>query len=194
VLRKVFAAVVVGLFVVALAGAGILVHESVSIAAPSFGEIVRGGGITQADGLLPDGVTAFDSQFAGVANLRADLLSALRAATTIAARNGVEIFVNSGWRSRGYQAELVAEAVTEYGSQKEAARWVATPDTSPHVSGNAVDVGHGDADAWLSANGAQFGLCQIYRNEPWHFELRPNAIADGCPGMYADPTHDPRMQ
>ena len=37
-------------------------------------------------------------------------------------------------------------------------------------------------------------LCQIYSNEPWHYELRPEAIDYGCPTMYADPTHDPRMQ
>jgi hypothetical protein len=28
----------------------------------------------------------------------------------------------------------------------------------------------------------------------WHYELLPDAIDDGCPAMYADPTHDPRMQ
>jgi LAS superfamily LD-carboxypeptidase LdcB len=77
---------------------------------------------------------------------------------------------------------------------KEAARWVATPNTSPHVSGDAVDIGHSDAMAWLSKHGAEYGLCQIYRNEPWHYELRPKAIGHGCPPMYADPTHDPRMQ
>ncbi len=35
---------------------------------------------------------------------------------------------------------------------------------------------------------------QIYSNEPWHYELRPEAIDHGCPPMYADPTQDPRMQ
>ncbi len=50
------------------------------------------------------------------------------------------------------------------------------------------------ATAWLSKHGAKYGLCQIYRNEPWHYELRPEAIDRGCPPMYADPTHDPRMQ
>ena len=39
-----------------------------------------------------------------------------------------------------------------------------------------------------------YGLCQIYDNESWHYELRPEAIDRGCPPMYADPTHDPRMQ
>ena len=51
-----------------------------------------------------------------------------------------------------------------------------------------------DATAWLSEHGSEYGLCQIYGNEPWHYELRPEAIDHGCPPMYADPTHDPRMQ
>ena len=71
---------------------------------------------------------------------------------------------------------------------------MATPDTSAHVSGDAVDIGPSDAAAWLSEHGAGYGLCQIYDNEPWHYELRPDAIDHGCPPMYADPTHDPRMQ
>ena len=103
-------------------------------------------------------------------------------------------YVNSGWRSPEYQDQLLREAVSEYGSEEEAARWVATADTSPHVSGDAVDIGPSDATAWLSEHGAEYGLCQIYRNEPWHYELRPEAIDHRCPRMYADPTHDPRMQ
>jgi hypothetical protein len=70
---------------------------------------------------------------------------------------------------------------------------VASPDTSAHVRGQAVDIGPSDAKAWLSEHGAEYGLCQIYRNEPWHYELRPEAVHAGCPPMYADPTHDPRM-
>jgi hypothetical protein len=62
------------------------------------------------------------------------------------------------------------------------------------VSGDAVDIGHSDATAWLSEHGADYGLCRIYRNEPWHYELRTNAIYRGCPPLYADPTQDPRMQ
>jgi hypothetical protein len=62
------------------------------------------------------------------------------------------------------------------------------------VSGDAVDIGPFDATAWLSEHGAHYGLCQIYRNESWHYELRPEATSRGCPRMYADPTQDPRMQ
>ena len=71
---------------------------------------------------------------------------------------------------------------------------MATPNTSAHVSGDAVDIGPSGAAAWLSEHGAEYGLCQIYGNEPWHHELRPEASDHGCPRLYADPTHDPRMQ
>jgi D-alanyl-D-alanine carboxypeptidase len=125
----------------------------------------------------------------GVANLDPDLLGALRQA----AADGVELSVDSGWRSPEHQQQLFDEAVSKYGSEEEAARWVATPETSAHVSGEAVDIGPSGAAAWLSEHGAAYGLCQIYANEPWHFELRPEAVDAGCPPMYADPTHDPRM-
>ena len=152
------------------------------------------GAVTEADGVMPDGVTVFDEQHPGVVNLDPDLLHALRASATDAAEDGIEFIVNSGWRSAEYQDQLLDEAVATYGSEAEAARWVATADTSAHVSGDAVDIGDFDAAAWLSEHGARYGLCPIYDNEPWHFELRPDAPVQGCPATYADPTQDPRMQ
>jgi zinc D-Ala-D-Ala carboxypeptidase len=152
------------------------------------------GPLGEADGAVPDGTTVFDDGVPGVANLDPVLLDALRRAATDAASEGVELFVDSGWRSPEYQDQLLREAVSEYGSEAKAARWVATAETSPHVSGDAVDIGRSDATAWLSAHGARYGLCQIYSNEAWHYELRPGAVDHGCPPMYADPTHDPRMR
>jgi hypothetical protein len=152
------------------------------------------GALGEADGAVPDGATVFDDRIPGVAHLDRALLGALRQAATDAADDGVEFVVDSGWRSPAYQAQLLREAVSKYGSEQEAARWVATPNTSAHVSGDAVDIGPFDATAWLSEHGAGYGLCRIYGNEPWHYELRPEAIAHGCPPMYADPTQDPRMQ
>jgi D-alanyl-D-alanine carboxypeptidase len=148
----------------------------------------------EADGAVPGGTSVFDDEIPGVAKLDPALLGALRRAATDAAHDGVEFFVDSGWRSPAYQSQLFREAVSKYGSEEEAARWVAPPNTSAHVSGDAVDIGPSDATAWLSEHGAEYGLCQIYSNEPWHYELRPEAIDRGCPPMYADPTHDPRMQ
>jgi D-alanyl-D-alanine carboxypeptidase len=174
------------------------------LSAPSPSDVPRGdhgrattedgGPISEDDGVLPDGVTVFDDEYPGVANLDPDLLRALREAGMDAAADGIELNVNSGWRSPEYQNRLLREAVSRYGSAKAAARWVGTPTTSAHVSGDAVDIGPLDATAWLSRHGARYGLCQIYRNESWHYELRPNATSRGCPSMYADPAHDPRMR
>lgn len=149
---------------------------------------------TGANGALPDGVSVFDDRYAGIANLTPALLEALRDAAVSASEDGVHFTVNSGWRSHEYQDQLLREAISQYGSQDEASRWVATSDTSSHVSGDAVDIGPTDATAWLSEHGAAYGLCQIYANEPWHYELRPDAKHHGCPPSYPDPTHDPRMQ
>ncbi|HEU4326827.1 MAG TPA: M15 family metallopeptidase [Roseiflexaceae bacterium] len=154
----------------------------------------HGGALGGADGLVPHGTTVFDDEHPGVANLDPALLGALRQAATDAADDGVAFYVTSGWRSPDYQNQLLREAVSTYGSEAEAAQWVATATTSPHVSGDAIDIGPFDARVWLSEHGAEYGLCQIYNNEPWHYELRPDTIEHGCPPMYADPRHDPRMQ
>jgi D-alanyl-D-alanine carboxypeptidase len=188
--------VLVGLAVVIATIIGTLGDQSVSSSAASFGHVLRNdhhGALGEADGLVPDGASVFD-EIPALANLDPRLLKALRRAATNAAKNGVEFQVNSGWRSPEYQEQLLREAVSEFGSEEEAARWVGTANTSAHVSGDAVDIGPFDATAWLSGHGANYGLCQIYRNEPWHYELRPEATRRGCPRMYADPTQDPRMQ
>jgi hypothetical protein len=151
-------------------------------------------GLGEAGGDVPDGTSVFDDDVPGVANLDPALLRALRRAATAAADAGVGFVVNSGWRSEAYQEHLLDEAIGKYGSRAEASRWVAPPDRSEHVSGHAVDIGPTAAAAWLSAHGAAYGLCRIYANEPWHFERRPDAVRDGCPALYADAAHDPRLQ
>lgn len=165
------------------------------LAAPS-GALPGGRGVAfgAADGVLPTGTTILDDDLSGVAKLDPALLDAVVRASTDAQQVGIHIYVDSGWRSRTYQERLFRQAVSTYGSAAKAARWVAAPGTSAHESGDAVDLGSSDADAWLASHGAEYDLCQIYRNEPWHYELRPGAVDRGCPRMYADPTHDPRMQ
>ncbi len=141
-------------------GAYRAVPQSASSPAASFRRVLRGdhggattegdGAVTVDDGALPDGVTVFDDEYPGVGNLDPDLLQALRDAARDAADDGIEFYVHSGWRSPKYQNRLLREAVSKYGSEKEAGRWVGTADTSAHVSGDAVDIGSFDAIAWLS--------------------------------------------
>ena len=138
-------------------------------------------GIAASDGYVGDRVvTAYDVDEPAIARLDPQLRSALRRATSDAAEQGVHVRVNSGWRSRAYQRLLFAEAVTKYGDARRAREWVNTPSASTHVTGDAVDVGPPEAAHWLGAHGSAYGLCQVYANEPWHFELLTRA-GGSCP-------------
>lgn len=124
-------------------------------------------------GWLPDGVTLspFDVANPIVGSLDPALLRAIQDAARKAAAENIDIQINSGWRSRGFQQRLYDDAARAYGSADIASQFVASADTSKHVEGKAVDIAPVEADKWLIANGRQFGLCQIYANEIWHFEL-----------------------
>jgi hypothetical protein len=143
------------------------------------------------DGEVPDGVTVFDEDYPAVSNLDDDLRDALRSASN---ESGIAFEISSGWRSDRYQRQVFEQAVAKYGSEDEAARWAARPGTSIHEAGEAVDISNSEAADWLARHGDGYGLCQIYANESWHFEMRPDAVDDGCPAMFADAAHDPRMR
>jgi len=119
-----------------------------------------------------------------VGNLDPALLIAVQQASTAAAAEGVTMTITSGWRSPQFQQQLLDDAIAVYGSLPAARQYVQTPDRSRHVLGQAVDIGGVGADQWLIVNGARFGLCQIYANEPWHFELATDA-AGNCPPLLA---------
>lgn len=145
------------------------------------------GAAAGEDGSIPDGerVSPFDDGYAAVRNLDPELLKAVRNAATQARLDGVEIGVTSGWRSKDYQHRLLDEAVAKYGSMEEARRFVNTPEKSTHVTGKAVDIGPTDAADWMIQHGADYGLCQAYANEIWHFELLTTR-GGVCPQASAD--------
>lgn len=135
-------------------------------------------------GWLPDGtmLSPFDTANPILSQLDPNLLTAVQNAARAAESAGVQLMVTSGWRSKGFQQRLFDDAVVSYGSIEKAAEFVATPETSKHVLGQAIDIGPVAADQWLIANGRQFGLCQIYANEIWHFELAVDAQGN-CPPL-----------
>ncbi|CAA0122717.1 D-alanyl-D-alanine carboxypeptidase [Mycolicibacterium vanbaalenii] len=142
------------------------------------------GAVDTTGGWLPDGtmLSPFDTANPILSQLDPALLQAVQQAATVARAQGVELGVTSGWRSKGFQQRLFDNAVQTYGSVAAAAEFVATPDVSKHVTGQAIDIGPVEADRWLIANGRQFGLCQIYANEIWHFELVADANGN-CPPL-----------
>ncbi|NYJ08221.1 M15 family metallopeptidase [Petropleomorpha daqingensis] len=135
--------------------------------------------------LREDHVDPFDDGHPAITGLRPALRAALQDAARDADAQGVDMWVTSGRRSLAYQQELLDEAVRRYGSLDEALRFVASPDTSRHVTGDAVDIGPTEADDWMIRHGADHGLCQTYANELWHFELATEP-GGTCPAPRAD--------
>jgi zinc D-Ala-D-Ala carboxypeptidase len=139
---------------------------------PEHGFIATGQTIELTDDDLPS-----------IANLNPELLAAAREAAEAAQREqGIHLVVTSGWRSAAYQQWLLDQAVARYGSAEEAAKWVSTPEVSRHVTGEALDIGPFDGTLWMQSNAERFGLCQIYSNELWHYELA-SAFGGTCPAL-----------
>jgi zinc D-Ala-D-Ala carboxypeptidase len=149
---------------------------------PSAGRVP----LTAADGYIAgEGLSPFATDDPAVGNLAPDLRAAVQHASTDAARDGVHLMIASGWRSVRYQQSLLDAAIAQYGSEAEARRWVNTPEKSTHVTGKAVDIGPTAADLWLRQHGNRYGICQIYANEMWHYELATEP-GGSCPRPIAD--------
>lgn len=181
-LRAAASALAVSLIALTLGGCGFVPGGSTPAPAAASESDLGDG-----DGYIPDGesVSPYADDLPTIANLDLDLRAALQRAAADAAADGVEMFVTDGWRSERYQRLLLDNAIRNNLSEEEARKWVKTPEESTHVKGLAVDIGPTDADSWLSQHGNDYGLCQTYGNEMWHFEL---AVRPGetCPAPLND--------
>ena len=116
------------------------------------------------------------------------VLARFLSAQAAAKELGIELSIDSGYRSPEKQNYLYQRAIKTYKSADEAIKWVLPSDLSRHPWGLALDVNlnHDKSGAtWLEANGAAFGLCRVYVNEWWHFEplTAPGGI---CPPLLPD--------
>ena len=185
-------AVILGLVLVGVVAAGATALTALPQEnAVAGGLWTAGDTLGEADGLIEEGeaVSPFADDLPAIANLDPELRSAMQNAASAAIDDGIDFVVTSGWRSAAYQQWLFDEAVAEYGSVDTARQFVLSPDRSKHVTGEAVDIGRTDANSWLSQHGSDYGLCQTYANEMWHFELAtvpggqcPEQLADGTAG------------
>lgn len=145
-------------------------------------------GLTDDDGYIAEGTSLpLDSDLPAVTRLSPELLSALRHAQAAMKEDGdgADITIADGWRSERYQEYLFAQAVRNYGSEEEAEKWAKRGADSAHVRGEAVDIADAGAMDFLNRFGNEWGLCQVYANEAWHFELR-TAPGGECPAQSAD--------
>lgn len=101
--------------------------------------------------------------------LRTDAANSFVTMRAAAERDGVQLVVESGFRTMGQQ-----QALWEAYQRGERADVVAQPGWSNHQSGVAVDVvterGTNAAYGWLLQHAATFGFRRTVGSEPWHWE------------------------
>ena len=136
-------------------------------------------------GEIPDGAATLDDDLPAITKLDPALADAVRQAAADAAADDIDFWITSGWRSPAFQQGLLDEAVRKHGSLEAARRVVATPEESAHITGKAIDIGPTEADYWLIQHGTDYGLCQVYANEIWHFELLTTP-GGTCPPLQED--------
>lgn len=103
----------------------------------------------------------------GGKQLRTDAAAAFIRMREAARVAGVDLHVNSAFRSWAKQAEL-------YALFQAGGNLAAEPGYSNHQGGVAVDIesanGTNAAYHWLVANAARFGFRRTVASEPWHWE------------------------
>ena len=109
---------------------------------------------------------------------------ALVAMASAAREQGVQLAVDSGFRSFGFQKRILEGLLTKGRPFLNAVRWTAPPGYSEHMTGRAVDVVPSDATfkdtpayQWLRQHAADFCFTETYPLgnaggfdwEPWHW-------------------------
>lgn len=128
---------------------------------------------------LPDSLCAGHRS----AYLRSGTLVSLEAMAAAAARDSIQLRVNSGYRSAATQARLIEKRL-DHGRRFEEILWgVAPPGYSEHMLGTTVDFALGAGEkraathAWLEKNAWRWGFAESYPkdptgrfpHEPWHW-------------------------
>lgn len=93
--------------------------------------------------------------------MRPDVAAAFDQMAADAAKDGLVLVVNSGFRSDAEQAALFAANPDP--------TWVAPPGKSLHRCATELDLGPESAYAWLADNATRFGFVQRYSWEAWHY-------------------------
>ena len=99
--------------------------------------------------------------------MRPDVAAAFDRMERAASAAGVELLINSAFRSNAEQAALFAA--------RPDPKWVARPGTSLHRLGTELDLGPPSAYGWLAANARRFHFVQRYAWEDWHYGFILNA-------------------
>ncbi|MBA3394544.1 MAG: D-alanyl-D-alanine carboxypeptidase family protein [Deltaproteobacteria bacterium] len=104
----------------------------------------------------------------GWAEVEVATARAYREMAKAAERDGIELGIRSGFRSRERQLWLYQAYRAGLGNP------AARPGYSNHESGRALDLHVDDTTlAWLGKHARRYGFKQTVRGEPWHWEYTP---------------------
>ncbi len=85
-----------------------------------------------------------------------------------AAADGIDMHLNSGFRTNAEQQELYECYIN---CSCNDCNQAATPGYSNHQSGHALDINTGGGTyGWLAAHGGDYGFTETVQGEPWHWE------------------------
>jgi hypothetical protein len=115
--------------------------------------------------------------------MRPDVAAAFDRMAAAARRAGLDLSINSAFRSDAEQARLFAANPNP--------KWVAPPGTSLHRYATELDLGPPAAYAWLAANARQFGFIHRYAWEAWHYGFGPNPRDRAHPAHYERGSWEP---
>jgi len=141
------------------------------------GASVDGGAEAEAalapPGTVPSGGVAGAGEYSGPLAyrqgkpMRPDVAEAFDRMESAAAADGVQLIINSAFRTNAEQAALFAAHPDP--------KWVAPPGQSLHRLGTELDLGPSGAYGWLAAHAPRFHFVQRYSWEPWHWGFNLNA-------------------
>ncbi|MDU9389243.1 D-alanyl-D-alanine carboxypeptidase family protein [Pseudomonas japonica] len=124
--------------------------------------------------------------------LEPEAAAAWRQLRAAAARDHVELWLVSAFRSIEYQARIIRYKLGKQQSLEQILQSSAPPGFSEHHTGRAVDINslepefeHSAAFEWLKQHAERFGFhlsyprdnAMGYRYEPWHWCYRPTSLA-----------------
>ncbi|HZH15666.1 MAG TPA: peptidoglycan-binding protein [Archangium sp.] len=111
------------------------------------------------------------SSIAGGKEMRSDAAAAFNRMHAAAKAAGINLHVNSAFRTMEEQRALYQKYLNGTGNL------AAKPGYSNHQGGIAVDINVGGTGTstykWLANNASRFGFVRTVPSEPWHWEYRP---------------------
>ena len=159
-------------------GTNELVERAAQLKQRGWGDILDPRG---ASGYRNGRRSAIDVVTVSGAEVEVQTAQAFMAMRAAAAERGIDLWIQSGFRTRDEQAVLYR--AWKKGRGNKAAR----PGHSNHQSGRALDIAVSSpgALAWLSSNASRFGFKRTVRGEPWHWEYINTPRARGSHHRHA---------